>query len=656
MIQSDQPFFIGRDEELQQLFEFYHKAMNGQACMTFVGGEAGIGKTFLVEEFFRQVQHESKDLIIARSKCTIDSASYLPFRSLLENLLANEQSVRNPDQKSKQVVDIVMTTLWKVGPDMLGVFGIPIKILQVIAEKLGWHGKKELPQLEVPKDLDLSQVLGWYTKVMKNIASEFPLLLFIDDLHWADPSSLDLLLHLGMELEQEQLLIIGTYRPHETEQSSLFFSVKNKLKRRGAQEISLDISQEKPDDLQKASQFVHDYMVQKYGTNVSDEFEQLLTDRCEGNPLFLAELLTNMEEKGQIGKGSENINFNIDDIHQLPGRLDGIIQERIGRLDQSLQKILNYACVQGDDFFAQVIAHTQQLDEEKLIDDLTERLMETHQLIWERGERLLQNGLFVDIFAFKHNLIREFVYARLPRAKKWRIHAKIGEYLERLFEPNSDEISAELALHFYCANCLEKAVYYCLKAAARANRHYGYSEAIRFGTMGLEALEKMKDGLSQRGYASQKLHFLLELAKAEEVGGNRHAEKDHIQAGIDYLEKHLTLIENMEKVALQAEIYTQLGRLYRRKDAAHKKAKEYLEKGLSIYEQQNDRKNTAETLYHLALIYPFIPIPNGEQIPDDKSIETLKKSLIIAEQLRDIELQVKCLSDLTWKYESTLKR
>lgn len=199
------PFFVGREAELERLAALSEEAFAGKARIAFITGEAGMGKTDLAQEMLRIVQEKRGDVVAVCGKCTVSDASYLPFRTMLEQLLSNEREVKDSSGKLKKVMEISFETIWTIGPDLIGVLGLPIKALQVLADKMGWRTKKDAPAVSLPQDLDPRQIYGWYSKIMQEISTKFPLLLFLDDLHWADESSINLLFHLGRELEQHNI-------------------------------------------------------------------------------------------------------------------------------------------------------------------------------------------------------------------------------------------------------------------------------------------------------------------------------------------------------------------------------------------------------------------------------------------------------------------
>lgn len=651
------PLFVGREKELDDLLEFVHNAFEGTSGVGFITGEAGIGKTTLVQELIRRLRTETQNVVIASGECSIQSASYLPFQGILENLLESQKEVGLSEKRLKKVAEVVLDTIWNVGPDLIGVFGVPIKVLQSVVDKLGWRGKKSVATLEIPKDLDQHKIFGWYTKVMRDISTQFPLVLFIDDLQWADDSSINLLLHLGRELEQSRLVVLGTYRPHEVAQNGLLMQVKATLGRYGAREFSLNLAQNDERDLARTQQFVHDYLIAKYGTNFSDSFETILADRSEGNALFLTEMLLNMEEKGQIqpipqAQAGENEIWQLTEQNisqDLPQKIEHAIQERVNRLETTLREVLEYASVEGDEFIAQVIARVRQIQERDLLNDLTRKLMKIYHLIYERGGKSLSNGSRVHEFAFKHNLIREYLYNNLSDTDKELIHADIGECLEQLYEPDNVEIAAKLAIHFSKGYIMDKAVKYCLLAAKNANRSYGASEAIHFGTMGLNAIKAQKGMLPETDYAEQKMQLLLELARAEEFGGNLKDDTDHMQAGIDYLESNFEQVSKCSK-SLQAQVYIQLGKLCDLKGTKSQEALKYLEKARLLSEELNCHENLVNIFLLLSDLYHEVTDSAGNHFSVQESIKILLKALSITREIKDVQLEAMCLNRIAYRY------
>ncbi len=642
-------FFAGREVELERLAALSEEAFAGKARIAFITGEAGMGKTALAQELLRIVQEKRGDVVAACGKCTVSEASYLPFRTMLEQLLGNERELRDSSGKLKTVMELAFETVWTVGPDLIGVFGLPIKALQVMADKMGWRTKKDAPAVNLPQDLDPHQIYGWYTKIMQEISAKFPLLLFLDDLHWADESSINLLFHLGRELEQHKIFLVASYRPYEA--GKRLAEIKTSLERYGAEELVLDLSAE--EHAAEINAFIHSFLHEKYQTNFSSSFAKLLVEHTRGNALFLAEMLKNMEENGQIVRSAQidgaaqwRLAGTVADIAVLPKKIEAVLRERVERLDKNLHEILVCASVQGDEFFAQAVAKAQQADCDGLIDLLAQE----HQLIVDHGGKDLPNGTRVHAFFFRHNLLREYVYGRISKTKKEQLHAKMGAALEEIYQPEQDKIAGLLAGHFLAGHVLPKAVSYSLKAAQNANERYGSAEAVRCARMGMESLAEWRQVLSEQEHAEHKVRLLIELAKAEEYGGDPQEEKDHIQAGITLLEENLPLAKQANEV-LQADFYMEVGKLYDRKGKNSAETEKWFSRSLCIYRNYKYNKNIAEILYILGGVSQSILSPNTFHYLDD-TIKMLKEGLRVANHIDNVSLQSKILSRLAWKVGS----
>lgn len=148
------PFFAGRETDIQRLMAFAQDAFLGNASVSFITGEAGIGKTTLAEKLIARLQSDNQDMVVASGKCTVYEASYLPFRSILETLVNSEKRFAGNSEKSRKLIQVMFDTIWSAGPDLIGIFGIPIKALQSAVEKHGLRTKIQMREMIIPKDLD----------------------------------------------------------------------------------------------------------------------------------------------------------------------------------------------------------------------------------------------------------------------------------------------------------------------------------------------------------------------------------------------------------------------------------------------------------------------------------------------------------------------
>jgi predicted ATPase len=229
-----EPIFVGCERELARLESLLGQALAGRGQVAFVCGEAGSGKTALVSAFTAVAMRQSEEMIVAVGGCSAQGRvadPYLPFREVLATL-AGAAGEHGPQPQSAGRLGRLLVhsaqVLVEVGPDLIGTL-IPgstllAKIGKVAIQKAGWMDqlerlvqKKRDPLGAAQVAMEQGRILEQYANVLKAMAAEHPLLLVIEDLHWADEASLGLFFHLSRRIETSRILLIGTYRPDEIE-------------------------------------------------------------------------------------------------------------------------------------------------------------------------------------------------------------------------------------------------------------------------------------------------------------------------------------------------------------------------------------------------------------------------------------------------------
>ena len=322
-----------------------------------------------------------------------------------------------------------------------------------------------------------------------------PLILFLDDLQWADGASLNLLFHLGRHLENYPVLILGAYRPDDVAlgrnggRHPLEPMVNELTRYQGDITIDLDaISSE------IKRQFVA-ALLNAEPNCLSAAFQEALFQQTEGHALFTVELLQTMKEQGDLvrnGDGcwveSPSLDWNV-----LPAKVEGVIEERIARLDESLREILTVGSVEGEEFKAEVVARVRDLAELETLRRLGSELEQKHRLVSARG--MIQLGsLRLSLYRFWHSLFQQYLYDSLDQVERAYLHQDVGEVLEALFGSQTQEVAAQLARHFEEAGIAGKAAGYRLQAGKRAHNLSAHQEAAGHLTKGLELVEHLPTG------------------------------------------------------------------------------------------------------------------------------------------------------------------
>lgn len=509
--------FIGREHELKALEQFLERAAAGKTQVAFVAGEAGAGKSALVAEFVRRAEAADPKIVAAIGECNAQTGAmdaYLPFRQLLTVLTGaqDEKETGNAVNAAnaarlKEFVRVSAQTLLDVGPDLVGIF-VPgatlfakmvtraatnTKLASMLSERMGKTKKDAVGSTPNP-NLDQEKIFQQYAAVLQALSREHTLVLILDDLQWADGASLSLLFYLARQLEASRVLVLGTYRPDDVAlgrggERHPFEPILNELKRYHG-EIVVDLGAAQATE---GRAFV-DALVDAEPNRLDETFRTELFARTEGHPLFTVELLRNLQERGNLAQDADGkwVASPTLNWEELPARVEGVIQERIARLEDNLRETLNIGSVIGNEFAAQVIARVQQVQERELLKNLTRELEKRYRLVLEQGETRIGKQ-FLTQFRFVHALFQQFLYRELGGGERRVMHGEVAEALEQLYAEHTDEIVVELARHYQEAGDDEKAATYLIRAGDSARRAFANLEAREFYTRALEALARLPD-------------------------------------------------------------------------------------------------------------------------------------------------------------------
>ncbi|RME42114.1 MAG: hypothetical protein D6791_18520, partial [Chloroflexi bacterium] len=529
--------FVARERELAQLNEFLDQALAGHGQVCFVTGEAGAGKTALVTEFARRAQAQHEDLLVAVGECNAQTGvgdPYLPFRQVLglltgdvEARLAQGTITQENAGRLRAFLRVSGQALVDLGPDLIDILvpgvGVATRAGAFLAGRVGWLDRlEELAERKAATasspGADQTRIFEQYTQVIQGMAAQQPLILVLDDLHWVDASSVGLLFHLARSIQESRVLVIGTYRPEDVAlgrpstvptqaERHPLESVVNELKRYYG-DIQIEVGRE---EVGEGRQFI-DALLNAEPNRLDEGFREALYRHTRGHSLFTVELLRDMQERGDLVQNGQGqwIAGPALDWGALPARVEGVIEERIGRLESELRETLTVASVEGEDFIAEAVARAQTLDERGLVRQLSGELEKRHRLVGAQGiQRLGRQRL--SLYRFRHNLFQKYLYNSLDEVERAYLHEDIGNVLEELYAEQTEEVSVQLARHFREAGITEKAVHYLHQAGNRALRLSAYQEAVTHLTHGLTLLETLPHS-PERSQQELLLQTMLGLA------------------------------------------------------------------------------------------------------------------------------------------------
>jgi DNA-binding SARP family transcriptional activator len=379
--------FAGRESELDRLAGFLETVLAGQGQVAFVDGEAGWGKTRLLAEFSRRAQAHHPDLIVASGICTAFTQTgdpYLPFREVLGMLCADVEQEWAAGRITRQHA----LRLWHLLPHMVEALLTQGRHLidtfvpgQALLQRSAAHQSLDPALLKRLQGLiarrrtrhrdagvDQERIFEEVAHVLQAVSREEPLLLIVDDLHWADLSSLSLLFHLGRRLADSHILILGAYRPedislgregHEHPLASILAELKRLFG-----DVWVNLGQ----DGGEGRDFV-DALLDSEPNRLSEDFRARLARNTKGHPLFTVEMLRDMQDHGVVyqdesGRWAEGPTISWD---ALPRRVEGVIERRINRLAPGLRDVLATASAEGEEFTAEVLARVRKVDEGDMV-------------------------------------------------------------------------------------------------------------------------------------------------------------------------------------------------------------------------------------------------------------------------------------------------
>jgi predicted ATPase len=333
----------------------------------------------------------------------------------------------------------------------------------------------------VPQDHMLREM----AETIETLSIERPFLLVLEDVHWSDYATLDLLALLARRREAARVFVIATYRPYETNGSTHPLKLlKHELVAHGrGEELSLDF-------LSHAE--ISEYLALRFPqSEFASALAHVIHQRSEGNPLFMVNMTEYLIGHGVLRQEEGQWNLQEEPHHiamGVPTNLQEMIEAQIDRLNQEQQHLLEAASVAGRQFSAAVLAVGLTQDVVTVEDHCTQLVRHTH-FLQPCGESTWPNGTFSTQYRFVHSFYQQVLYDRIPSGRRAALHHRIGQQLELAYGPQVNHVATELAMHFERGRDYSRALRYRRTAAEQALRQYAYREALSHLTVALELLK-----------------------------------------------------------------------------------------------------------------------------------------------------------------------
>jgi tetratricopeptide (TPR) repeat protein len=444
---------VARDQELAEAIAIWRKAMAGESGVLLISGAPGVGKTRLANEVIAHARLFGAQVLEGGCYEYEATTPYLPLTEALG------------DWAHAQATETLRERLGTTAAELA-------RLVPEIQARLG----PIAPNTPLPPDQERLRLFDHVARFLQSLAAPGGLLLFVDDLHWADHGTLSLIHYLLRRLRHERWLILGAYRDVELDRMHpLSASLVEWNRERWATRVQLS-----PLTLDGCSAMLAALFGQ---ASVSPEFAQAIYRETEGNPFFIEEVIKSLIEQGQIYR--EAVRWERKAIAELtiPQSIKDAIGRRLNRLSADNLEVLQHAAVLGKtfDFTELSAAFGVAQPEDRLLDALDAAL----------GAQLIQAGER-NAFTFTHDKIRQALYEELNPIRRRRMHQYIGQGLERLYAGAAlDAHVQDLAHHFLNSGDLDKALRYSVSAAEQARQLYAFDEALKYCKYAAESAEAL---------------------------------------------------------------------------------------------------------------------------------------------------------------------
>ena len=456
--------FVGRDDELRSLQSRWERVLEREGQVVLISGEAGIGKSRVVQRFCEQIGHTPHTWIAAGASAFFQNTPFYPVTEMLHQFFG--------DTAEPEALALFESRLVAVGLE-------PAEAVPVLAPLLKLPSSAKYPASTLPPEQERSRLLATLVEWVLGAARVQPLVIVIEDLHWVDPSTLELIQLLVEQGAPERLLLLYTARPDFRDQwPQRAHHAQIRLNRLSARDIRTMIAQVATSEA------------------FSDETVATLIERTGGVPLFVEELTRSMLEGGDTKVTG----------HEIPATLHDSLMARLDRLGPA-KEVIQVGAVIGSDFSYQLLhaVHpTAEADLQRALSSLID------------AELLYVRGIAPEAtYQFKHALIRDAAYAALLKSRRKELHLEVARTIDEKFTILRDTRPEVLARHWGEAGDGARAVQYLNLAGEQAAMRAGHTEAIAHFSKALDWLERLPPPIDD----AQRCSLLLELGREQRKAG-----------------------------------------------------------------------------------------------------------------------------------------
>ena len=457
---------VGRQREIDALQGWFQRAATGTHQLVFVSGEGGIGKTTVIDLWLARLAAGS-EVRVAWGQCVEHYGEGEPYLPLLGAL---GQLSRQPGGQAIPAVLRRYAPLWLVQlPGLVG----------------------ELEQERLQRQLQgatPARMLRELAAALDVLTADVPLVLVLEDLHWSDRSTVEVLAYLAQRREPARLLVLGTYRPVETMlwEHPLRRTVQELCGRGQGAELRLECL---------PAEDVAAYLAGRLGGPVAAQLAAYVHERTEGHALFMVNIVDHLVQQRFVvqREGQWALRAGADaKLASLPEGLQQFLVRRIEDLPPEARRVLEAASVAGEAFAVAAVAAGAQCSVTE-VDAVCEGLARQQHFINDAGLTVWPDATSGGSYRFQHVLYQQVLYEQVGSGRRAQLHRRIGARLEASAGARAGDLAAQLAVHFERGGEVQRAVSYWQQVGDQAARRHAHPEAIAALRQGLALLATVPD-------------------------------------------------------------------------------------------------------------------------------------------------------------------